>query len=298
MTIPPLIVLLGPTASGKTRLGVALAQHLNGEIISADSRQVFKGMNIGTGKDLEEYGTTPYHLIDICTPGEEFSLFQFATHYCAAFQDIHQRNRHPILVGGTGLYLDAVIQGYTLAEAPLNPELRARLRGKSQQELVKHLEALNPDTHNTTDRLDPERTLRAIEIALAQASRNCKTLRLPNVDKIILGIQWPRELLKARITCRLKDRLANGMIEEVERLRQQGVSWKALDSYGLEYRFIAQYLQGELTYNDLYQKLNAAIHYFAKQQEKWFRRMERKGIGIHWLNGEEDLLPQALALLD
>ncbi len=297
MIQPPLIIILGPTASGKTRLGVALARQLNGEIISADSRQVFRGMNIGTGKDLEEYGSTPYHLIDLCDPGEEFSLFQFASHYADAVEAIQQRGRHPILVGGTGLYLDAVIQDYTLTEAPTNTALRAELDGLPQSALVQRLHALNPGTHNTTDTLDRERTLRAIEIADAEAKGTSKKLQLPPIEKVILGIQWPRDTLKQRITERLKSRLDQGMIEEVVTLRDQGVSWESLDYYGLEYRFIAQYLQGNLNYNDMFQKLNAAIHYFSKQQEKWFRRMERKGTEIHWLNGEQNHLSQVQSLL-
>lgn len=292
-----LIVILGPTASGKTRLGVELAKLCQGEIISADSRQVFCGMDIGTGKDLEEYDNVPYHLINVCQPGEEFSLFRFVRHYKAAFEQIASRAHQPLLVGGTGLYLDAVIQNYRLVEAPENPDLRATLTHWSVDALNARLLELKPDTHNTTDLLDRDRTLRAIEIAVAEQHGNALTVDLPPCRTLIMGIRWPREQLKQRITARLKQRLADGMVEEIQQLHEQGVGWEAFDYYGLEYRFVASYLQGQLSYNDMYQKLNAAIHYFSKQQEKWFRKMERKGVKIHWLEGNGDLTRQAVDTL-
>ncbi len=284
----PLVILLGPTASGKTALGAALATRFNGEIISADSRQVFKGMDIGTGKDLAEYGDVPYHLIDVAQAGAEFSVFDFVKHFNGAFSEITQRKRLPFLVGGTGLYLNAVIEGYQFTEAPINKDLRDALQHKSHEALVEQLQQLRPNQHNNTDIADRERTLRAIEIAQAEQAGTANVIQVPNINPLILGIRWPREALKQRITQRLKARLDEGMVEEVEQLHQQGVGWSALHYYGLEYRFIAEYLQGNLNFNDLFQKLNAAIHQFSKQQTKWFRRMERNGVKIHWLDeGDE-----------
>jgi tRNA dimethylallyltransferase len=294
-TSPNLVVILGPTASGKTALAVALAKQLKGEIISADSRQVFKGMDLGTGKDLDEYGDVPYHLIDIADAGTEFSLFDFVTAFNQAFDSIKTRQRIPFLVGGTGLYLNAILEGYEFAVAPHNASLRADLARFSDDALVTKLLSLKPDQHNSTDILDRERTIRAIEIAMAEASGQAQRITTPEIRPLIMGMRWPREVLKQRISSRLKVRLDSGMIEEVEQLHQAGVEWSALHNYGLEYRFIGEYLQGKLNYNDMYQKLNAAIHYFSKQQEKWFRRMERNGHMIHWLG--ENAFNHALSLL-
>lgn len=293
---PNLMVLLGPTASGKTRLAVSAARVLNGEIISADSRQVYRGLDIGSGKDLKEYGSIPYHLIDIVNPGEEFSLFDFVRAFSNTFQNISFRNRLPILVGGTGLYLDAVLQGYDLVEAPENPELRKQLANRSLADLQKRLVQLRPNQHNSTDLLDRDRLIRAIEIAQAERQRVGARLPLPKLTPMVFGLRWPRELLRQRITIRLRERLAHGMIEEVADLHNRGVSWEILEGYGLEYRFVAHYLQQQINRNDLTQKLNSAIHQFAKRQETWFRRMERQGTCICWLDSQnaplEELLQQ------
>lgn len=289
------IVILGPTASGKTRLGVGVAREVGGEIISADSRQVYRGMDLGTGKDLDEYGETPYHLIDLLNPGEEFNVFRFQRLCFAAMDEIRGRGRVPVIVGGTGLYLDAVLRGYRMVEAPEDPGLRAELAGQSLEELASRLLALNPRLHNTTDLLDRERLARAIEIA--EYERNHEPEPLPEFHPMVFGVRWERSMLRRRITARLSARLDAGLIDEVERLHREGVSYETLDFYGLEYRFVARHLQGELTRNDLFQKLNSAIHDFAKRQETWFRRMERQGVGIHWLDGAGEPEEEALRVL-
>jgi tRNA dimethylallyltransferase len=296
--VPPscnLLVILGPTASGKTRLGVQLARELGGEIISADSRQVYRGMDIGTGKDLTEYGEVPYHLIDLVEPGDEFNVFVFQRLFVAAFADIHGRGRLPILVGGTGMYLDAVLRGYHLVEVPENPELRRDLARLSLEELRDRLRTGNPRLHNTTDLMERDRLVRAIEIA--ECAETPEPEPLPEIRPIIFGVRWERSLLRQRITERLKARLAEGLIEEVARLHAAGIPWEALEFYGLEYRFVAQHLKGEFSRNDMFQRLNSAIHDFAKRQETWYRRMERHGTVIHWLDGKGEPLAEALKIL-
>lgn len=288
-----LLVVLGPTASGKTSLGVKLAEQLNGEIISADSRQVYTGMDIGSGKDLHEYGNTPYHLIDVVSPGHEFNLFEFQKHFVKAFADVQNNNAVPLLVGGTGMYLDSLLSRYQLVEAPINEPLREQLATQDSDTLTTLLKSLNPQLHNTTDLLDRERLIRAIEIAKAEKQTQSTTITLPELTPLVLGIRWRRDILKQRIKERLITRLDLGMIDEVEQLHNQGVSWETLHFYGLEYRYVAAYLQNQLNRNDMYQKLYSAICTFAKQQEKWFRRMERKGIVIHWVEGDNKPFEQA-----
>ena len=293
----PLITLLGPTASGKTKLAVSLAKSLTGEIISADSRQVYQGMDIGTGKDLDEYQDIPYHLIDIIEPSQEYNLFEFAKAFCQSFSQISQRNALPFLVGGTGMYLDAVLNRYKLTIAEPDKKTRILLENKSDDELKALLLTLNPEQHNETDLKDRHRLIQAIHIA-ESTRNNAPELVWPKFSSCIIGIDVSREETRHRITTRLKQRLKEGMIEEVEQLHQNGISWEKLDFFGLEYRFIACYLKGELSYNDMYQKLNSAIHYFAKQQEKWFRKMEKRGLKIHWLPQDEHLFNQAKQLID
>ena len=289
------LVILGPTASGKTRLGVKLAQALGGEIISADSRQVYRGMDIGTGKDITEYGDIPCHLIDIVPPGYEFNLFEFQRRFLEAFAAIRERGRLPVLVGGTGMYLEAAVKGSRLVEAPENPILRRELAGLSMPALVERLQNTSSRLHNTTDLLERDRLVRAIEIA--EYERDHEPEPLPELKPLIFGIRWEREAMRQRITARLRERLDNGMIDEVERLHAEGVPWETLEFYGLEYRFIARLLKGELNRNDMFQKLNSAIHDFAKRQETWFRRMERSGIVIHWLDGAGEPFAQATEIL-
>jgi len=292
-----LITVLGPTASGKTRLAVALARELSGEIISADSRQVFRGMDIGSGKDLHEYGEVPYHLIDILESGAEFSVFAFQRLFLDAFEDISARGRLPVLCGGTGLYLDAVLRGYRMVEVPEDRLLRDELEGRSADELAALLRELRPDQHNTSDLLERGRTIRAIEIARFEQGNAAVQEPLPEIRPLTIGIRWERSELRRRITERLRQRLDNGMIEEVQRLHEGGVAWERLDYYGLEYRYIGAFLQGKMNRNDMFQRLNSAIHDFAKRQENWFRKMERNGVTINWVEGAGDPLAEARVLI-
>ncbi|MDD2364597.1 MAG: tRNA (adenosine(37)-N6)-dimethylallyltransferase MiaA [Desulfuromonadaceae bacterium] len=292
-----LITVLGPTASGKTRLAVAIAEIVCGEIISADSRQVFRGMDIGSGKDLHEYKDIRYHLIDVLGAGEEFSVFEFKRRFNAAFEDITLRNMMPILCGGSGMYLDSVLRGYRLIEVPRDEALRSELAEKSGEELVSLLSTLKPGQHNSTDLLDRERTIRAIEIARGEISSSQLPDPVVKLSSTVIGIHLERDVLRQRITGRLKSRLDSGMIEEVEHLNSIGVGWDRLNYYGLEYRYVGEYLRGELNKNDMFQKLNAAIHNFAKRQMNWYRRMERDGILINWIDGDNELLEQAIKII-
>ncbi|HXV22134.1 MAG TPA: tRNA (adenosine(37)-N6)-dimethylallyltransferase MiaA [Desulfuromonadales bacterium] len=292
-----LLVILGPTASGKTRLGVAAARRLGGEIISADSRQVFRGMDLGTGKDLVEYGEVPYHLIDILEPGNEFNVFAFQQRFFEVLAEIGARGRLPVLVGGTGLYLDAVLKGYRLVEVPENPALRAELANLSLQELSERLQRRRPKQHNTTDLLDRHRLNRAIEIAEGEAVAEEKLPPRPELRPVVFGLRWARAELRRRISARLQERLEQGLVEEVAQLHAGGIAWERLEFYGLEYRFIARHLKGELGHSAMVQKLESAIHDFAKRQETWFRRMERQGISIHWLEGAGEPLQELLEII-
>lgn len=292
-----LLTILGATASGKTALAVAIANKLGGEIISADSRQVFKGMDIGAGKDLHEYGQIPYHLINILNAGEEFSVFAFQQLFVKAFQNISMRQRLPILCGGSGMYLDAALRGYRMLDVPENTELRENLATKSELELIEILLRLKPAQHNKTDTNDRLRTLRAIEIASYELEHKVEQTGFPELRPLVIGICWERKELRRRITERLRYRLENGMLQEVQDLYDNGVAWERLDYYGLEYRYVGAYLRNELTYNDMFQKLNSAIHNFAKRQENWFRRMEKHGVAIQWINGGENLFADAIQLV-
>jgi tRNA dimethylallyltransferase len=286
-----LIVILGPTASGKTQMAAKLADDLQGEIISADSRQVYKNMDIGTGKDLNQYiindRKIPYHLIDIVVPESEFNLFEFQNRFYKIFGDLIEKKTLPVLVGGTGLYLEAVLRGYDMPLAPMDQELRKELSRKSKDELQKMLLALKPHLHNKTDLEDSERLIRAIEIERARSIKDQDQGEKPSIDAVVFGIRWERSTLRQRITVRLKERLEQGMIEEVMNLHDTGLTWTKLESFGLEYRFISQYLQRKISFDEMTNKLNAAIHQFAKRQETWFRRMEKKGIVINWLQSND-----------
>lgn len=280
-----LVVILGPTATGKTGLAVNLARELGGEIISADSRQVYRGMDIGTGKDLEEYEVQgvkiPCHLIDILNPEEDYSVFHFQKDFYRVYPEILKRENIPILCGGTGLYIESVLRNFEMEKVPPDVQLREMLERESLEDLQKQLQKLNPELHNTTDLNHKKRLIRAIEIARAPVTSADQIKRVPIA--VVLGVQFEREVVRKRITDRLKTRLKQGMIDEVRSLMDAGVSYDRLDYFGLEYRFIAKHLQGELSWNDMFQKLNTAIHQFSKRQMTFFRHMERKGLKIHWI---------------
>ena len=290
------IVLLGPTASGKTSLAVRLAYNFNLEIISADSRQVYKGLDLGSGKDLDEYNYSgkniPYHLIDVTDLNSEYNVFDFTKDFYRAFKNITGRNIIPLIAGGTGMYLDAVIRKYELVEVPENPEFHQNLLSKPLEELSKLLLSLKPDLHNKTDLEDKARVIKAIEIAsYMQSDEYLKNkeelLKLPDIQPLILGTSLERPLLRENIKKRLDERFAQGIIEEVENLHKQVFSYERMERLGLEYRFISEYLEGKITSKEeLSEKLYTAICQFAKRQETWFRGMERKGVKINWLTKE------------
>lgn len=297
MSVFNMLVVLGSTASGKTKLAVELAKVLNGEIISADSRQVYRGLDIGSGKDLEEYQDINHHLIDVVDPGYEYSIFDFQKDVINAYQSIREKEKLAIMAGGSALYVDSILKGYRLVEVPENVGLRAALSTLSHDSLVERLRELKPKLHNTTDIIERERLVRAIEIAQGELDAKDEINDFPALKPLIFAIKWPREVIRQRITERLKLRMEQGLIEEVAHLHSQGVSWETLYFYGLEYRFIAQHLQGQLTKNDCFQKLNSAIHQFSKKQDTWLRRLERNGSKIHWLDGNKNVLSQAMAVI-
>lgn len=286
-----LLTILGPTASGKTTLATRLAYELKGEIISADSRQVYKGMTIGTGKDLDDYiveGTPiPYHLIDICEPGTKYNLFEYQRDFLNAYENIVRRNRQPVLCGGTGLYIEAVLRGYQLSPVPQNRKLRSTLEGKSLEELttiLQELKAKNHSTmHNRTDIDSPQRAIRAIEIEEYNLHTPTENRQVPPIPSTIIGTWVDRETRRTRITQRLKLRLEEGMVDEVRHLLQT-VTPEDLMYYGLEYKFVTEYVLGRTSYQEMFSRLETAIHQFAKRQMTWFRGMERRGLTIHWVD--------------
>ena len=280
-----LIVILGPTASGKTHKAVALAERLNTEIINADSRQIYRGMDIGTGKDLEEYKNVPYHLIDICPAGYKYNLFEYLRDYQAARDSILAKGKTPILCGGTGLYVEAVLNGLKLPEVPENKALRAELAGKSLEELTAILERMKK-LHNTTDIDTAKRAIRAIEIQQyyhEHPDLKVDTTPHPVENALIIGVEIGREERRERISSRLKSRLDSGMVEEVRNILDSGVLPEDLIYYGLEYKFLTNYIIGQSTYDEMVNGLEIAIHQFAKRQMTWFRGMERRGFHINWL---------------
>lgn len=292
-----LITILGPTASGKTPLAAHLAARVGGEIISADSRQVYRRMDIGTGKDLADYEVrdagrevrVPYHLIDICEPGTKYNLFQYQRDFHNAYNDIVSRDKQPILCGGTGLYIEAVLKGYELSPVPQNPELRQRLEGKSLEELtvmLKELKVKNGSVmHNTTDVDTAQRAIRAIEIESARCEmRDARCEAREAIPYIIFGTNIDRELRREKITRRLKARLEEGMVDEVKALLDSGIPADDLIYYGLEYKYVTEYVIGKLTYDEMFRQLEIAIHQFAKRQMTWFRGMERRGFKINWID--------------
>ena len=282
-----LITLLGPTATGKTALAAEVAYRLDGEIVSADSRQVFRGMDLGTGKDLADYdlhGThIPYHLIDICSPLEEYSAYRFLNDFKRAYEEITARGRQPILCGGTGLYIDAVVRGYRLSDAPVDPAYRATLEPLSDTELTARLAAYGP-LHNHTDTETRERLVRALEIQDYASTHPDSYTRLPAMRHIVFGMQLERQLVIGRIETRLRRRLDEGMTDEVQRLLDEGIPAGRLMRFGLEYRHVTRFLTGQCSEEEMFRDLFTDIRRFAKRQMTWFRRMERNGVHIHWLD--------------
>ena len=294
-----MITILGPTASGKTAIATHLAERIGGEIISADSRQVYRRMDIGTGKDLSDYVNTetgrhiPYHLIDIAEPGTRYNLFRYQEDFMKAYNDIQQRGATPILCGGTGLYIESVLKGYNLSPVPQNPELRERLKGKSLEELTAMLTELKKKTgsvmHNKTDVDSCQRAIRAIEIEQYNMEHPTPLREAPAIDSLIIGVDVDREVRRERITRRLHARLEEGMVDEIRGLLSEGIKPEDLIYYGLEYKFITKYVIGELTYDEMVRGLEIAIHQFAKRQMTWFRGMERRGFKINWIKDEQAL---------
>ena len=292
-----MITILGPTASGKTSVAARLAAEIGGEIVSADSRQVYRRMDIGTGKDLDDYEVknengevtnVPYHLIDIREPGTKYNLFEYQQDFYDVYQDIRRRGAVPILCGGTGLYIEAVLKGYKLSPVPQNQELRDSLEGKPLNELTEMLKGLKEkngsNMHNTTDVDSCQRAIRAIEIETYNLEHPTPRRELPPVESLIIGIDIDREERRAKITRRLKARLEEGMVEEVKALLDEGIPADDLIYYGLEYKFLTEYLTGVTSYSEMTNRLEIAIYQFAKRQMTWFRGMERRGFKIHWID--------------
>ena len=282
-----LIAIVGPTATGKTRRAVSLAKSINGEIISGDSRQVYRGMDLGTGKDLEEYEDVPYHLIDICDAGEKYNLHKYVRDFHNSYHDVLSRGKRAILCGGSGMYLETVLSGVVLPEVPENPELRSRLTAYDLPALKQILEKYKK-LHNTTDVDTPKRAIRAIEIEDYYANHPEEALKADRqkvnpMDSVIIGIDIPREERRARISKRLQARLDAGMVKEVDSLLKSGVSAEDLIYYGLEYKYLTLFVTGKISYEAMVKELEIAIHQFAKRQMTWFRGMEKRGFKINWL---------------
>lgn len=282
-----LITILGPTASGKTPLAAALADKLQTEIISADSRQVYRRMDLGTGKDLADYAVNghaiPFHLIDIVEPGTKYNVFEYQRDFLKAYQEVAEKGKLPILCGGTGMYLESVLKGYRLIPVPENPALRASLEGKSLEELTALL-ASYKKLHNSTDVDTPKRAIRAIEIEEYYKQQPVEHREFPQLNSLIIGVDIDRELRREKITRRLKQRLEEGMIDEVRNLLAEGIAPEDLIYYGLEYKYLTLHATGQLTFEEMFLQLETAIHQFAKRQMTWFRGMERRGFTIHWLD--------------
>jgi tRNA dimethylallyltransferase len=297
-TVYNILTILGPTATGKTTLAAHLAARLGGEVISADSRQVYRGMDIGTGKDLEDYVVNgmvvPVHLTDIADAGYQYNVYEYKRDFQKVMSGLQARGKFPVLCGGSGLYIEAVLRDYRLIEVPVNVALRAALKGKSLEKLTTLLKTYKSNLHNITDIVNEKRAIRAIEIeehylslspSVTDAPLSVSTYGSHSLSPLVVGIQFDVETRRKRITERLHQRLNNGMVEEVEGLLRSGINPEALTYYGLEYKFITLYLTGELSLQEMTEKLNIAIHQFAKRQMTWFRKMEREGTVIHWIDG-------------
>ena len=284
-----LLVITGPTASGKTALAAAVADRIDGEIISADSRQVYREMNIGTGKDYNDYIVNgreiPVHLLDIVDPGYMFNVFEYQKSFLVSFQDIMKRNKFPVVCGGSGLYVDSIVSSYKLIEVPPDENFRKELGEKTMKELIDTLSTYK-NLHNTTDVDTKKRAIRAIEIEHYYSKTKDSEIDFPPIRSLVTGVKYDRETRRKKISQRLKERLSNGMVEEVQMLIDKGIPVETLLYYGLEYKFITLYLTGKISYDEMFCRLEVAIHQFAKRQMTWFRGMERRGTKIHWLDGE------------
>ena len=282
-----LIAIIGPTASGKTPFAAALAHRLHSEVISADSRQVYRGMDLGTGKDLADYvvqgESVPYHLIDIADPGYKYNVFEFQRDFLTAYQSMRKRGLLPILCGGTGMYVESVLRGYRLLPVPENPTLRQQLASHSLEELTQILSRYKT-LHNTTDGDTAKRAIRAIEIEEYYAHTPIEERSFPQLNSLVIGLDIDRELRRTKITRRLKQRLDEGMLDEIRQLLSRGLTPDDLLYYGLEYKYLTLHVIGQLSYDEMFQQLETAIHQFAKRQMTWFRGMERRGIHIHWID--------------
>lgn len=301
-----MITILGPTASGKTSLAAALAARIDAEIISADSRQVYRGMTIGTGKDLDDYRqgdrVIPYHLIDICEPGTKYNLFQYQQDFHLIYNNIVARGVRPILCGGTGLYIESVLKGYALSPVPQNQALRDELADKSLAELTEMLEDLKHRNHsvmhNRTDVDTAQRAIRAIEIETYNLEHPTDNRTLPPIDSVIIGVDINREERRRKITQRLKQRLEEGMVDEIRQLLDRGIAPENLIYYGLEYKFVTEYVIGKTSYEEMFCQLEIAIHQFAKRQMTWFRGMERRGFTIHWIDALDPMDSKVAQIMD
>lgn len=301
-----MITILGPTASGKTSLAAALAARIDAEIISADSRQVYRGMTIGTGKDLDDYRqgdrVIPYHLIDICEPGTKYNLFQYQQDFHLIYNNIVARGVRPILCGGTGLYIESVLKGYALSPVPQNQALRDKLADKSLAELTEMLEDLKHRNHsvmhNQTDVDTAQRAIRAIEIETYNLEHPTDNRTLPPIDSVIIGVDINREERRRKITQRLKQRLEEGMVDEIRQLLDRGIAPENLIYYGLEYKFVTEYVIGKTSYEEMFRQLEIAIHQFAKRQMTWFRGMERRGFTIHWIDVLDPMDSKVAQIMD
>lgn len=301
-----MITILGPTASGKTSLAAALAARIDAEIISADSRQVYRGMTIGTGKDLGDYRQgdrlIPYHLIDICEPGTKYNLFQYQQDFHLIYNNIVARGVRPILCGGTGLYIESVLKGYALSPVPQNQALRDKLADKSLAELTEMLEDLKRRNHsvmhNRTDVDTAQRAIRAIEIETYNLEHPTDNRTLPPIDSVIIGVDINREERRRKITQRLKQRLEEGMVDEIRQLLDRGIAPEDLIYYGLEYKFVTEYVIGKTSYEEMFRQLEIAIHQFAKRQMTWFRGMERRGFTIHWIDALDSMDSKVAQIMD
>lgn len=299
-----LIAILGPTASGKTAFAASLAHQIGGEIISADSRQIYRGMDLGTGKDLEDYiindQSIPYHLIDIAEPGYKYNVFEYQQDFLECYKKVQENGSFPILCGGTGLYLESVLKGYNLMPVPENPELRDKLADKSLDELTEILSKYKK-LHNKTDVDTVKRAIRAIEIEEYYVANAINAREFPQFKSLIIGLDIERDLRREKITRRLQERINQGMVEEVKRLLDRGIAPADLIYYGLEYKYLTLYVTGEMEFDEMVQSLEIAIHQFAKRQMTWFRGMERRGFTIHWINaaaGMDEKIQEAMTLLN